>query len=128
MFLASCQTVPDLCSDVQSYSNSTTVFIKNIIQQADAIEGCIPDSRNSDCYDIWKNIACHLIFPTCIKSTSVDQKHSPRPLCKAYCERIKNVTNGSCPIPKGCEMSMLVHQLPANCSDLPEENCITAGV
>jgi len=130
VFLATCQTVPDECKDVQGYSISTKVFISKSQQQADAIEQCIPDSSNSDCYEIWRNIACHLAFPNCVESTSVYQKHSPRQVCRAYCERIKEVTHdeGSCPIPNDCDMSMFVHQLPADCSVLPEENCISAGV
>ena len=124
--------MPDECRNVQGYSRSTSVFIGNNgwQQQLDALDECTPDSTTTACYDIWKNIACHLAFPNCVESTSINQMHSARPLCKAYCERIKEVTNdeGSCPMPHDCDMSSLVHQLPENCSGLPEENCITAGM
>ena len=91
----------------------------------EAIEECV---SAAPCFNVLKNITCHLTFPKCVPNTPVNQLHTARPLCKAYCELIKTTLDTTCPFSNDCDMSKFVLQLPENCSMLPEKDCIEAGV
>jgi len=88
---------------------------------------CFPN-ENDKCYEIWKTITCHLAYPKCVENNEKNKLHTAMPLCRSYCQKIKNITD-SCPILKECDQSHFIHQFndKMDCSKLDDTNCISAG-
>ena len=123
--LASCGRVPDVCSEV--YSENSTVHVRsNSYPVNNMLRDCFPNNQGR-CYKVWNTLVCHLAYPKCVEATKIDQLHSSMPLCKSYCNAIKNATH-TCHLPSQCDQSLFIHQIEdMDCSGLPEENCLSAS-
>ena len=125
LFLASCQPVPEICRGVYNNDSSTSVHVKSNSYPVGNMErDCFPN-RQDKCYEVWNTIVCHLAYPKCVEAKELNKLHTSMPLCRSYCNAIKNITR-TCHIPSSCQQSLFVYTLDEiDCSTLPEENCFT---
>ena len=120
--LASCKHVPDVCRAV--YRKNATVHVTgNSYPVEDLSRDCFPNTQDR-CYEVWRTVVCHLAYPECIEAQESNKIHGSRPLCKSYCNEIKNITS-NCGFPSQCDQSLFIHNI--NCAGLPDRDCISAG-
>ena len=117
--------MPDVCIGV--YSETSTVYVRsNSYPINNMTRDCFSNNQGR-CYKVWNTLVCHLAYPKCVEAMEIDQLHSSLPLCRSYCNAIKNATH-TCHLPIQCDQSLFIHQTEdMDCSSLPEVNCLTAS-
>ena len=123
--LASCERVPDVCRE--AYKRNVTVHVTDDSYPVGAVsQDCFPKPEDR-CYKVWRTVVCHLSYPECVEAQESNKLHGSRPLCKSYCNAIKNATK-TCGFPSSCDKSLFIHRLDSiDCERLDDKNCISAG-